>query len=185
MAATKPRIQEKYRQEAVPALSKQLGVDNPMGLPRLVKIVINMGVGQATQNVKILDGAVEELAQITGQRPIVTRAKKSIAAFKVRSGQAIGCKVTLRRDHMWEFYDRLISVVLPRVRDFRGMPTNAFDGMGNYTIGLKDQLVFPEVDYTKVDTMRGMNITLVTSAKTDDASKALLEALGFPFMRRQ
>ena len=175
------RLRHKYLQELRPALQKELGLANVMAVPRLEKVVINMGVGEATQNAKVLDPAVAELAQITGQNPVVTKAKKSIAAFKVREGQPIGCMVTLRGDRMYEFLDRLLNVALPRVRDFRGVPTRSFDGRGNYTLGLKDQLIFPEIDYSKVEHQKGMNITIVTTATSDEHSRALLKALGMPF----
>jgi large subunit ribosomal protein L5 len=175
------RLRHKYIQELRPALQKELGLTNVMAVPRLEKVVINMGVGEATQNAKVLDPAVAELAQITGQKPVVTKAKKSIAAFKVREGQPIGCMVTLRGDRMYEFLDRLLNVALPRVRDFRGVPTRSFDGRGNYTLGLKDQLIFPEIDYSKVEHQKGMNITIVTTATSDEHSRALLKALGMPF----
>jgi len=175
------RLRHKYIQELRPALQKELGLANVMAVPRLEKVVINMGVGEATQNAKVLDPAVAELAQITGQKPVVTKAKKSIAAFKVREGQPIGCMVTLRGDRMYEFLDRLLNVALPRVRDFRGVPTRSFDGRGNYTLGLKDQLIFPEIDYSKVEHQKGMNITIVTTATSDEHSRALLKALGMPF----
>jgi large subunit ribosomal protein L5 len=175
------RLRHKYLQELRPALQKELGLANVMAVPRLEKVVINMGVGEATQNAKVLDPAVAELAQITGQKPVVTKAKKSIAAFKVREGQPIGCMVTLRGDRMYEFLDRLLNVALPRVRDFRGVPTRSFDGRGNYTLGLKDQLIFPEIDYSKVEHQKGMNITIVTTATSDEHSRALLKALGMPF----
>jgi large subunit ribosomal protein L5 len=179
--AASARLRHKYLQELRPALQKELGLTNVMAVPRLEKVVINMGVGEATQNAKVLDPAVAELAQITGQKPVVTKAKKSIAAFKVREGQPIGCMVTLRGDRMYEFLDRLLNVALPRVRDFRGVPTRSFDGRGNYTLGLKDQLIFPEIDYSKVEHQKGMNITIVTTATSDEHSRALLKALGMPF----
>ena len=160
---------------------KELSIKNFMAVPRLNKIVINMGVGEATQNTKILDPAVNELAQISGQKPVITRAKKSIAAFKVREGQSIGAMVTLRGQKMYEFLDRLISITLPRVRDFRGVSTKSFDGRGNYTLGLKDQLIFPEIDYAKVDKLKGMNVTIVTTANSDNEARALLKHLGMPF----
>ncbi|MDW8241015.1 MAG: 50S ribosomal protein L5 [Acidobacteriota bacterium] len=185
MAATKsnyvPRLKQRYREVVVPGLMKELNIKNVMAVPKLTKIVINMGVGEATQNPKVLDVAAEELAAISGQRPIITRARKSIAAFKLRKGMPVGVTVTLRGDRMYEFLDRLISIVLPRVRDFRGVSPKSFDGRGNYTIGLKDQLVFPEVDFNKVDKARGMNICLVTTAKTDEEARALLAHLGVPF----
>ena len=175
------RLREKFQKDIAPALQKELELKNPMAVPRLHKIVVNMGVGEATQNAKILDPAVGELGQITGQKPIVTKAKKSIAAFKVREGQAIGAMVTLRGDRMYEFLDRLINVVLPRVRDFRGVSTKSFDGRGNYTLGLRDQLIFPEIDYAKVDKLKGMNVTIVTTAKNDNEARALLKSFGMPF----
>jgi large subunit ribosomal protein L5 len=174
------RMQERYRKEVVPALLKRLGRKNPMSAPRVAKVTINIGMGEASQNVKLLDVAVIELGQIAGQKPVVTRAKKSIANFKIRKGMPIGCCVTLRGDRMYEFLDRLCNVVLPRVRDFRGLPPNAFDGRGNYTLGLKDQLVFPEIDYTRVDKIKGMNITLTTTAKNDEEGRELLKLLGVP-----
>jgi large subunit ribosomal protein L5 len=176
-----PRLKARFHKEVAPALMKEFEMSNPMAVPRLNKIVINMGMGEATQNAKVMDPAVNELGQITGQKPVVTRAKKSIAAFKVREGMPIGAMVTLRGDRMYEFFDRLISVVLPRVRDFRGVSTKSFDGRGNYTIGLRDQLIFPEIDYAKVDKQRGMNVTIVTTARSDDESRALLRHLGMPF----
>ncbi|HEV3474806.1 MAG TPA: 50S ribosomal protein L5 [Actinomycetota bacterium] len=176
-----PRLKDRYRQELVPALMKELAFGNPMQVPRLEKIVVNMGVGEATRDAKALDGAQEDLTTITGQKPLVTKAKKSIAGFKLREGMSIGAKVTLRGDRMWEFLDRLLATALPRIRDFRGLDPKAFDGRGNYTLGLTEQLVFPEVDYDKIDAVRGMDITIVTTAKTDDEGRALLRALGFPF----
>ena len=175
------RLQQRYTQEVAPALMKELEIKNFMAVPRLHKIVINMGVGEATQNSKIMDPAVNELGQISGQKPVVTKAKKSIAAFKVREGQAIGAMVTLRGTKMYEFLDRLISITLPRVRDFRGVSTKSFDGRGNYTLGLKDQLIFPEIDYAKVDKLKGMNVTIVTTASDDNTARALLKHLGMPF----
>jgi len=173
-------MQERYRKEVVPALMKRFGRTNPMAVPKVAKVIVNIGMGEASQNVKLLDVAVAELGQITGQKPIVTRAKKSIANFKIRRGMPIGCCVTLRGDRMYEFLDRLCNVVLPRVRDFRGLPPNAFDGRGNYTMGLRDQLVFPEIDYTRVDKIKGMNITLTTTAKNDEEGRELLKLLGVP-----
>ena len=178
-----PRIKQKFRDEATPALQQELGLTNVMQVPRFAKIVINMGVGRATQQRSLLDGAITDLTTITGQKPLVTKAKKSIANFKLREGNEIGAKVTLRGDRMWEFYDRLVSLAIPRIRDFRGMPPKQFDGHGNYTFGLNEQLVFPEIDYDKIDTVRGMNVTIVNTAKTDDQGRALLRALGFPFRR--
>lgn len=175
------RLQEKYKIEILAELREELGISNSMAVPRLEKIVVNMGVGDAIQNIKLLDTAKAELSLITGQAPAIGRAKKSISSFKLRQGQAIACYVTLRRKKMYEFFDRLVNIVLPRVRDFRGVPPGAFDGRGNYTLGLRDQLVFPEIDYTKVDRPRGMNITIVTTAKTDGNAHALLKKLGMPF----
>lgn len=175
------RLRDRFHKEIAPALQKELALKNPMAVPRLHKIVVNMGVGEATQNAKILDPAVGELGQITGQKPVVTRAKKSIAAFKVREGMPIGAMVTLRGDRMYEFLDRLLNVVLPRVRDFRGVSTKSFDGRGNYTLGLRDQLIFPEIDYAKVDKLKGMNVTIVTTAKNDTEARALLRSFGMPF----
>jgi large subunit ribosomal protein L5 len=179
------RIKETYVKEIVPRLIKEREYPNVMAVPRLKKIVVNMGVGEATQNIKLLDAAMEELGRITGQRPAVRRSRKSIAAFKLRQGMPIAATVTLRGDRMYEFLDRLFNVALPRVRDFRGVSTGAFDGRGNYTLGLKDQLIFPEVDYAKVDKMRGMNVTFVTSARTDEESKLLLQHLGMPFRHQE
>jgi large subunit ribosomal protein L5 len=179
------RVKETYVKEIVPRLMKEKQYPNVMAVPRLRKVVVNMGVGEATQNIKVLDAAMNELGRITGQRPAMRRAKKSIAAFRLRQGMPIAATVTLRGDRMYEFVDRLFNVALPRVRDFRGVPTNAFDGRGNYTLGLKDQLIFPEVDYAKVEKLRGMNVTFVTSARTDDESKLLLQYLGMPFRTQQ
>jgi large subunit ribosomal protein L5 len=175
------RLKEKYLKEVKPALQKELGLENIMSVPRLEKVVINMGLGEATQNSKLLDPLVADLAAIAGQKPVTTRAKKSIAAFKVREGMPIGAMVTLRGDTMYEFVDRLISVALPRVRDFRGVSTKSFDGRGNYTLGVRDQLIFPEIDYSKVEKLKGMNITIVTSAKDDNSARALLRQFGLPF----
>jgi large subunit ribosomal protein L5 len=175
-----PRLKTRYRQELVPQLQEELGYGNPMQVPRLEKIVVNVGVGEAAREAKALDGAVEDLATITGQKPLVTKAKKSIAGFKLRAGMSIGAKVTLRGDRMWEFLDRLLATALPRIRDFRGLDPRAFDGRGNFTIGLTEQLVFPEIDYDKIDAVRGMDITIVTTATTDEEGRALLRALGFP-----
>ena len=177
----KARLKEKFEKEIKPALMKELAFTNPMAVPHLHKIVVNMGVGEATQNAKALDPAVQELGQITGQRPVVTRAKKSIAAFKVREGMPIGTMVTLRGDRMYEFFDRLVNLTLPRVRDFKGVSPRAFDGAGNFTLGLREQLIFPEIDYAKVDKPRGMNVTIVTTAHSDDQARALLKLLGMPF----
>jgi large subunit ribosomal protein L5 len=175
------RLFEKYQKELLAELQKELGIKNRMAVPRLEKIIVNMGVGDAIQNIKLLDTAKNELGLITGQLPGVGRAKKSISAFKLRKGQPIACYVTLRNRRMYEFFDRLVNIVLPRVRDFRGVPPDAFDGRGNYTLGMRDQLVFPEVDYTKVERPRGMNITIVTSARTDKEAHALLKKMGMPF----
>jgi large subunit ribosomal protein L5 len=176
-----PRLKDRYRSELIPSLMKELGFENPMQVPRLEKIVVNMGVGEAIRDAKLLDSAQEDLTVITGQRPLVTKAKKSIASFKVREGMSIGAKVTLRGDRMWEFLDRLLATALPRIRDFRGLDPKAFDGHGNYTLGLTEQLVFPEVDYDKIDAVRGMDVTVVTTARGDDEGRALLRVLGFPF----
>src|SRR5437879_1085130 len=176
-----PRLKDRFRKEIAPALMKEFDLKNPMAVPHVHKIVVNMGIGEATQNAKILDPAVNELGQITGQKPVTTRAKKSIAAFKVREGQAIGAMVTLRGDRMYEFLDRLVNVVLPRVRDFKGVSAKSFDGRGNYTLGLHDQLIFPEIDYAKVDKLKGMNVTIVTTARSDDQGRALLKHVGMPF----
>ena len=178
-----PRLKEKYRTEVVPALMERFGYANVHQVPRFEKIVLNMGVGAATQDAKLLERAVEDLTIISGQKPAITRAKKSIAGFKLRQGMAVGAKVTLRGDRMWEFADRLMSTALPRIRDFRGVSSKSFDGRGNYSLGVTEQLIFPEVDYDKVDKIRGMDITFVTSAKTDEECRALLEAFGFPFKR--
>jgi large subunit ribosomal protein L5 len=175
------RLRERYEKEVVPGLKKEFGYDNVMAIPKITKVVVNMGLGEATQNAKIVDTGADELGRITGQKPVITRAKKSIAQFKVRKGMPIGTMVTLRGERMWEFLDRLIAVALPRVRDFRGVSPKGFDGRGNYTLGLKDQLLFPEIDYMKVDKARGMNISFVTTAKTDEESRKLLQLLGVPF----
>ena len=175
------RLRERYKQEIAPALAKEFNYRNPMSVPKLEKIVINMGLGEAIQNAKILDAAAGELATVAGQRPVVTKAKKSIAAFKLREGMSIGAMVTLRGDRMYEFLDRVISIALPRVRDFRGVSAKSFDGRGNYTLGLRDQLIFPEIDFGKVDKARGMNVCIVTTAKTDEEARALLRHLGMPF----
>lgn len=178
---TTPRLKEKYKSEVVAKLEKELGISNINNVPRLQKIVVNMGVGAAAGDHKLLDAAMNDMRIITGQQPCVTRAKKSIAGFHVREGQAIGCKVTLRGDRMWEFLDRLLSTALPRVRDFRGVSRTSFDGRGNYTLGITEQLIFPEIEYDKVDRTRGMDITFVTTAENNENALALLEALGFPF----
>ena len=175
------RLKEQYIKTVVPALVKEFGYKNPMAVPKLEKISLNIGLGEATQNPKLMDGAVTELAQIAGQKPVVTKARKSIAAFKLRTGMSIGCMVTLRGDRMYEFLDRLVNVALPRVRDFRGVSTKSFDGRGNYTLGIKDQLLFPEIDYNKVEKTKGMNISITTTAKTDAEGLALLKLLGMPF----
>ena len=182
-APPKPRLRARYDDEIKARLKEQLGVSNPMEVPRLSKIVINIGVGKATQQASLLEGAVADLRVITGQKPLVTKAKKSIAGFKLREGNAIGVKVTLRGDRMWEFFDRLITLAIPRIRDFRGLDPEGFDGSGNYNFGVTEQLIFPEIDYDKVDAVRGMNITIVTTARTDDEGKALLDAFNFPFRR--
>ncbi len=181
--ATAPRLKQKYLDDIRGALKEQLELGNPMQVPRLEKIVINMGVGRATQQPSLLEGAVADLVKISGQKPVITKAKDSIAAFKLREGQSIGCKVTLRGDRMWEFFDRLISVAIPRIRDFRGLPSQSWDGRGNYTFGLTDQTVFPEIDYDKIDAPRGMDIIIVTTATTNEQGRALLDAFGFPFKR--
>jgi len=175
------RLHDKYRKEAMPALTKRFGYKNAMAVPKVSKVTLNIGMGEASQNVKLLDTAAAELGQIAGQKPVITRAKKSIANFKIRKGMAIGCMVTLRGERMYEFLDRLASIVLPRVRDFKGLPPNSFDGRGNYTLGLKDQLVFPEIDYTRVDKIKGMNITITTTARSDEEGRELLKLLGVPF----
>jgi large subunit ribosomal protein L5 len=175
------RMRDRYYKDVLPALMKEFDLDNPMAAPKLEKIIVNMGVGEATQNAKLIDPAAGEVGQITGQKPVITRARKSIAAFKVREGMPIGVMVTLRGDRMYEFFDRLVNVALPRVRDFRGVPTKSFDGRGNFTLGVRDQLIFPEIDYAKVEKLKGMNITIVTSAGTDDQARALLKHMGMPF----
>jgi large subunit ribosomal protein L5 len=175
------RLSEKYKKEIAPALQKEFDIKNPMAIPKLEKIVVNMGLGEASANSKILDVAVEELKSITGQKPVITKAKKSIAQFKLRQGMQIGSMVTLRGARMYEFLDRLISVALPRVRDFRGVSGKAFDGRGNYTLGIREQLIFPEIDFNKVEKTRGMNISIVTTARNDDEARSLLKALGMPF----
>lgn len=177
------RYQEKYQKEVRPVLMKEFGYQAPMAVPKITKIIVNMGVGEATQNPKLIDGAVEELNLITGQAALVRKARKSVAAFKLREGMPIGCAVTLRRDRMYEFYDRLVNIALPRVRDFRGTSTKSFDGRGNYTLGLRDQLIFPEIDYNKVEKLKGLSITIVTTAKTDAEALELLKLMDFPFRR--
>jgi large subunit ribosomal protein L5 len=176
-------LKERYQEEIVPALMKSMNLENVMQVPRIEKIVVNIGVGEALENAKALDGAVEDITTVTGQKPIITKAKKSIANFKLREGRSIGVKVTLRRARMWSFLDRVINVAMPRVRDFRGVSPNSFDGRGNYTLGLREQLVFPEVDYDKIDKVRGMEVTIVTSANTDEAGRQLLDMLGMPFRK--
>ncbi|MBV8546630.1 MAG: 50S ribosomal protein L5 [Acidobacteria bacterium] len=178
-----PRLKELYQTEVRKKIQDQFGITNPMAVPKIEKVVLNMGMGEAISNAKILDSAVDELGQITGQKPIITKAKKSIASFKLREGQAIGAMVTLRGEKMYEFLDRLISTALPRVRDFRGVPSKSFDGRGNYTLGVRDHLIFPEIDITKVDKSKGMNITIVTNAKDDDQARFLLRELGLPFTK--
>jgi large subunit ribosomal protein L5 len=175
------RLKERYDKEVVAALKKEFGYKNVMAIPKIQKVVVNMGLGEATQNAKIAETGADEVARITGQKPVVTRAKKSIAQFKLRKGMPVGAMVTLRGERMWEFLDRLMAVALPRVRDFRGVSARGFDGRGNFTLGLKDQLLFPEIDYMKVDKARGMNISVVTTAKTDEESRKLLQLLGMPF----
>jgi large subunit ribosomal protein L5 len=175
------RLKEHYKKEVIPALIKTFDYKNPMEVPRLVKIVVNMGLGEAVQNVKILDSAVEEMTKIVGQKPVITKARKSIATFKLRQGMSIGCCVTLRRERMYEFFDRLVNVALPRVRDFRGISSKSFDGRGNFALGLKEQIIFPEIDYDKVEKVRGMNIAVVTTAKTDEEAHQLLKLMGMPF----
>jgi len=175
------RLREKYQNDVVPALQKEFGYKNVMAVPKVEKVVVNMGLGEATSNAKIVDTGADELARITGQRPVTRRAKKSIAAFKVRKGMPIATMVTLRGDRMWEFLDRLMNIALPRVRDFKGVSPRGFDGRGNYTLGLKDQLLFPEIDYMKVDKARGMNVSVVTTAKTDEEARKLLQFIGMPF----
>jgi large subunit ribosomal protein L5 len=175
------RLKDFYKQEVVPELVKTFGYKNPNEVPKLVKIVVNMGLGEAIQNVKILDSAVAEMTAIVGQKPVITKARKSIATFKLRQGMSIGCCVTLRRERMYEFFDRLVSSALPRVRDFRGIPTKSFDGRGNFALGLKEQIIFPEIEYDKVEKVRGMNIVIVTTAKTDDEARQLLKLMGMPF----
>jgi len=176
-----PRMKVRFDKEVAPALMKELNLGNPMAVPHLHKIIVNMGVGEATQNAKVLDPAIHELSQITGQKPVTTRAKKSIAAFKVREGMPIGGMVTLRGHRMYEFFDRLVNIALPRVRDFKGVSAKSFDGRGNYTLGLRDQLIFPEIDYAKVDKLKGMNVTIVTTAESDEQGRSLLKHLGMPF----
>lgn len=177
------RLRERYKRDVVPALTRQFNYRNPMQVPKVVKVVLNMGLGEAVENAKVIDAAVAEMAAIAGQKPVVTRAKKSEAAFKLRAGMPIGCKVTLRGESMYEFLDRLLSVALPRIRDFRGVPTRSFDGRGNYALGIREQLIFPEIRYDKVEMTRGMDICIETSATSDEEARALLEQLGFPFRK--
>jgi large subunit ribosomal protein L5 len=179
--STKARLREHYAKNVVPALNKEFGYKNQMAVPKIEKVALNIGLGEATGNSKLMDGAVNELAAIAGQRPVITKAKKSIAAFKLREGMSIGCMVTLRGDRMYEFLDRLMNVALPRVRDFRGVSPKSFDGRGNYTLGLRDQLIFPEIDYNKVEKVKGMNVSITTTAKTDAEGLALLRHMGMPF----
>jgi large subunit ribosomal protein L5 len=179
------RLREQYRDQVVPAMMEQFSYENVMQVPRLEKIVVNIGLGEALQNAKVLDAATEDLRAITGQQPVITRARKSIASFKLRAGRQIGAKVTLRGNRMWDFMDRLCNIALPRRRDFRGVSPNSFDGRGNYSLGLREQLVFPEVNYDKIDKIRGMEITIVTTAQTDEESRHLLALLGMPFARRE
>ncbi|HET8625831.1 MAG TPA: 50S ribosomal protein L5 [Thermomicrobiales bacterium] len=185
MASEKPRLRERYQDEVVPELMREFGYTNVLQVPRLEKAVLNIGVGEAIQNAKALDAAVGDLTVIAGQKPIVTKAKRSVAAFKLREGMSIGVKVTLRGDRMYEFLDRLFSIALPRIRDFRGVSANAFDGRGNYTLGLREQISFPEIDYDKVDKVRGLEVALVTSARTDEEGRRLLALLGMPFERSE
>ncbi len=175
------RLKEFYIKEVVPALAKEFEYKNPMQVPKMEKIVVNMGLGEAIQNIKIIDGAVQEMAMITGQRPVITKAKKSIATFKLRQGMPIGCSVTLRKEVMYEFFDRLVNVALPKVRDFRGISANSFDGRGNFSMGLQEQIIFPEIEYDKVEKVKGLNITIVTTAKTDAEARVLLKLMGVPF----
>ena len=175
------RLKERYQKEVAPAMAKEFGIKNPMAIPRVQKVVLNMGMGEAIANAKILDTAADELRAVTGQKPVITKAKKSIASFKLRQGMPIGVMVTLRGDRMYEFLDRLVSIALPRVRDFRGVSPKAFDGRGNYTIGVREQLIFPEIDFNKVEKLRGMNISIITTARNDEQARALLKGLGMPF----
>ena len=178
------RLKEKYRQDVVPALTREFGYKNVMAVPKIQKVVVNMGLGEATSNIKIIDTGADELARITGQKSVTRRSKKSIAQFKVRKGQPVGASVTLRGERMWEFLDRLMSIALPRVRDFKGVSPRGFDGRGNFTLGLRDQLIFPEIDYMKVDKARGMNVSVVTTAKTDQEARKLLQFIGMPFRQQ-
>ncbi|NLG52468.1 MAG: 50S ribosomal protein L5 [Clostridiales bacterium] len=178
-----PRLKDKYKNEVAPALMKKFGYKSPMQIPKIEKIVVNVGCGEARDNTKVLDAVIDDLSRITGQKAVITRAKKSVANFKVRTGMPVGAKVTLRSDRMWEFLDRLLNITLPRVRDFRGISQNAFDGRGNYALGLKEQLIFPEIDYDKIDKIRGMDIVICTTAKTDEEARELLELVGAPFAK--
>ncbi len=184
-ATTPPRLKQRYREEILPALREQFEYPNVMQVPGLTKIVVNMGVGEAARDSKLIEGAVRDLATITGQKPLIRRAKKSIAQFKLREGMPIGAKVTLRGDRMWEFLDRLLTIALPRIRDFRGLSPNSFDGRGNFAMGMKEQLVFPEIEYDKIDKVRGLEVTIVTTARSDGEARRLLELLGVPFQRTQ
>jgi large subunit ribosomal protein L5 len=175
------RLKDHYRKEVVPAMMKQFGYNNTMQVPRLEKIIVNMGLGEAIQNIKILDSAAAEIGALTGQKAVITKARKSIATFKLRKGMSIGCMVTLRKDRMFEFYDRLVNVALPRIRDFRGISPNSFDGRGNFAMGIKEQFIFPEIDYDKVDKIKGMNVVIVTTARTDEEARHLLKLMGMPF----
>ena len=177
------RLKAFYKETVIPALVEEFSYRNPMEVPKLVKIVVNMGVGEAAQNAKVLEGAIQDMTLITGQKPVVTRARKSIANFKLREGMPVGCRVTLRGDRMWEFFDRLVNIALPRIRDFKGISAKSFDGRGNYTLGIKEQIIFPEIDYDKVDRIRGMDITIVTTAKTDEEGRALLKHFKMPFRK--
>ena len=177
------RLKEKYEKDVVPKLKKEFGITNPMAIPKITKIVCNIGLGESSRNAKLLDQAVDELTAIAGQKPVIRKARKSIAQFKLRAGMQIGCSTTLRRERMYEFLDRLVNIALPRVRDFRGLSDKGFDGRGNYTMGIKDHVIFPEIDYTKVENPKGMNITVVTTAATDDQARFLLQELGFPFVK--
>ena len=185
MSATTARLRQRYVNDVVPALRKEFGYTNVMAVPRITKVVVNMGLGEGTQNAKVVDTGADELGRITGQRPVTRRSKKSISQFKVRKGQPVGTMVTLRGDRMWEFLDRLMNIALPRVRDFKGVSPKGFDGRGNYTLGLRDQLLFPEIDYMKVDKARGMNVSVVTTAKTDEEARKLLQFMGMPFRQSQ
>ncbi|HQG83683.1 MAG TPA: 50S ribosomal protein L5 [Syntrophales bacterium] len=175
------RLKDHYKSEVVPAMMKQFGYRNPMQVPRLEKIIVNMGLGEAIQNVKILESASAEIGALTGQKPVITKARKSIATFKLRKGMSVGCMVTLRKERMYEFFDRLVNVALPRIRDFRGIPPSSFDGRGNFAMGIKEQFIFPEIDYDKIDKVKGMNVVIVTTARTDEEARHLLKLMGMPF----